>query len=174
MKDFFLLDTNVFIEAKNRYYGFDFCPGFWEWLITQNTAGKVVSIDKVKGELLKKEDELSAWAKNLDESFFLKSDHPDMISSLKEVSEWIKDKGYSFKEAEIFRRSADFYLVAYVVANRRYALVDRYTIVTEEKREDKNKKSKKVKIPDVCDGLGIRVIDTFEMLREMEVIFILG
>ncbi|MBF0436614.1 MAG: DUF4411 family protein [Magnetococcales bacterium] len=24
----FLLDSNVFIEAKNRYYGFDICPGF--------------------------------------------------------------------------------------------------------------------------------------------------
>lgn len=28
----FLLDANVFIEAKNRYYGFDICPGFWRWL----------------------------------------------------------------------------------------------------------------------------------------------
>lgn len=29
----YLLDANVFIEAKNRYYGFDFCPAFWNWLI---------------------------------------------------------------------------------------------------------------------------------------------
>ena len=28
----YLLDTNVFIEAKNRYYSFDLAPGFWEWL----------------------------------------------------------------------------------------------------------------------------------------------
>ena len=26
----YLLDANVFIEAKNRYYGFDFCPAFWD------------------------------------------------------------------------------------------------------------------------------------------------
>ena len=26
----YLLDSNVFIEAKNRYYAFDICPGFWE------------------------------------------------------------------------------------------------------------------------------------------------
>ena len=132
MKDFFLLDANVFIEAKNRYYACDLCPGFWKWLIRPNAVGKVASIDKVKGELLKREDKLSAWAKNLDESFFLKSDHPGMISSLVKVSEWI-DKRYSFNATEIFRRGADFYLIAYVLANP-YALVDRYTIVTEEKR----------------------------------------
>lgn len=28
----YLLDANVFIEAKNRYYGFDLAPGFWDWL----------------------------------------------------------------------------------------------------------------------------------------------
>ena len=76
MKYLYLLDANVFIEAKNRYYGFNFCPGFWDWLIRQNAVGKVASIDKVKGELLKQEDKLSAWAKNLDESFFLKIRSP--------------------------------------------------------------------------------------------------
>ncbi|PMD04330.1 DUF4411 family protein, partial [Brevibacterium paucivorans] len=25
----YLLDANVLIEAKNRYYAFDIAPGFW-------------------------------------------------------------------------------------------------------------------------------------------------
>jgi len=29
----YLLDSNVFIEAKNKYYRFSLCPGFWDWLI---------------------------------------------------------------------------------------------------------------------------------------------
>ncbi len=29
----YLLDTNIFIQAKNLHYGFDFCPAFWEWLM---------------------------------------------------------------------------------------------------------------------------------------------
>jgi hypothetical protein len=29
----YLLDANVFIQAKNLHYGFDFCPAFWAWLI---------------------------------------------------------------------------------------------------------------------------------------------
>lgn len=28
----FLIDANILIEAKNRYYAFDLAPGFWEWL----------------------------------------------------------------------------------------------------------------------------------------------
>ena len=28
----FLVDSNVLIEAKNRYYAFDIAPGFWKWL----------------------------------------------------------------------------------------------------------------------------------------------
>ena len=43
----YLLDANVFIQAKNLHYGFDFCPAFWDWLIRQNQAGEVFSIEKV-------------------------------------------------------------------------------------------------------------------------------
>ena len=34
----YLLDANVFIQAKNLHYGMDFCPAFWDWLIQQNSA----------------------------------------------------------------------------------------------------------------------------------------
>jgi hypothetical protein len=43
----YLLDANVFIQAKNLHYGLDFCPAFWEWLLDNNQAGRVFSIDKV-------------------------------------------------------------------------------------------------------------------------------
>ena len=35
----YLLDANVFIQAKNLHYGFDFCPAFWDWLVDRNTGG---------------------------------------------------------------------------------------------------------------------------------------
>ena len=55
----YLLDANVFIQAKNLHYGFDFCPAFWDWLIRQNQAGEVFSIEKVGSELLAGDDELA-------------------------------------------------------------------------------------------------------------------
>ena len=32
----YLLDANVFIQAKNLHYGLDFCPAFWDWPALHN------------------------------------------------------------------------------------------------------------------------------------------
>lgn len=70
----YLLDANVFMQAKNLHYGFDFCPAFWEWLTTQNIAGKVFSIEKVEDEILAGDDDLSLWSKERGAGFFLRPD----------------------------------------------------------------------------------------------------
>jgi len=49
----YLLDSNVFIQAKNLHYGFDFCPAFWDWIDRGHTAGVVYSIDSVRAERAK-------------------------------------------------------------------------------------------------------------------------
>lgn len=61
----YLLDANVFISAKNLHYGFDFCPAFWDWLVRENKAGKVYSIERVGDELLAGADELADWARGV-------------------------------------------------------------------------------------------------------------
>lgn len=63
----YLLDANVFIEAARRYYAFDIAPPFWEALLEFAEKGKLISIDRVKNELLRGKDELSTWVKR---SFF--------------------------------------------------------------------------------------------------------
>ena len=45
--DRYVLDANVFIQAKRKFYGFDFCPGYWSTLIWHQEQGRVCSIDKV-------------------------------------------------------------------------------------------------------------------------------
>ena len=40
-----LLDANVFIEAKNRYYAFDIHPGFWAWIQDAHSRDEVATID---------------------------------------------------------------------------------------------------------------------------------
>ena len=59
----YLLDANVFIEAKNRHYGFEFCPAFWDWLVRENISGRVASVQKIAEELQRKNDRLTDWAK---------------------------------------------------------------------------------------------------------------
>ena len=59
----YLLDSNIFIQAKNLHYGFDFCPAFWDWLDAGNRSGSVFSIEKVRDELIIGGDDLAEWAR---------------------------------------------------------------------------------------------------------------
>ncbi len=92
----YLIDTNVLIEAKNRYYGFDFCPAFWSWLECQTQLDKVFSIEKVADEILKGEDELSKWVKAQGDKFFLTTDDAT-VPWLKKLSKWASSQNYENK-----------------------------------------------------------------------------
>ncbi len=47
----YLLDTSTLIQAKNEYYTFALCPGFWDWLDQENKSGTVFSIEPVLREI---------------------------------------------------------------------------------------------------------------------------
>jgi hypothetical protein len=55
----YLLDSDVFIQAKNLHYGLDFCPAFWDWLIASNAKRLVFSTEKVGDEIEAGADELA-------------------------------------------------------------------------------------------------------------------
>lgn len=44
----FLIDSNVFIEAKNFAYNFHYCKIFWDFLLALHGKGLVYSINAVK------------------------------------------------------------------------------------------------------------------------------
>jgi len=69
----YLIDANVFIQAKNFHYRFEFCKVFWEWLLDAHNAGIVFSIDKVRKELNqdKKDDSVRNWMDKLPDGFFI-------------------------------------------------------------------------------------------------------
>ncbi|HDC4648581.1 TPA: DUF4411 family protein, partial [Enterobacter kobei] len=50
----FLVDSNVFIEAKNFAYNFNYCKLFWDFLLALHSKGLVYSINAVKKELCAK------------------------------------------------------------------------------------------------------------------------
>lgn len=110
----YLLDANVFIQAKNLHYGLDFCPAFWQWLIDSHDGGRVFSIDKVAEEIATGADELTQWTQDHGGGLFRKTD-------------------------------------AAVAANS----------------------VKRIKIPNVCIGLGLRFMTPYEMLRVEKAKFVL-
>jgi len=112
----YLLDANIFIQAKNLHYGFDFCPAFWEWLHAGNRQGKVFSIEKVRDELIGGDDELAEWAKARGPDFFLPPD-TEIVPSLAAVSSWAGSGGYEPGAVSQFLQVADYYLVPHALAH---------------------------------------------------------
>lgn len=159
----YLLDANVFIQAKNLHYGLDFCPAFWEWLITANEAQQVFSIEKVGDEIDAGGDELSVWAAQRGAGFFL-APTSEMLPALGQVSTWVTGQAFEQAAVNTFLQVADYYLVA-------HALAHRCTVVTHEIAANS---AKKIKIPNVCIGLGIKCMTPFEMLRRERARFVLG
>lgn len=159
----FLLDSNVLIEAKNRYYGFDFHPGFWGWLEHAHNNGLIVSLEAVARELRNGNDELAQWT-TAHPSFF-ETLTPRGVAAFSHVSQWAYDQNqYSQAALNAFSSStADFQLIAHAAA-------EGYTIVTHERPSPRGRN--RVKIPDVCEGLNVPTVDTFEMLRKTGARFI--
>lgn len=159
----YLLDANVFIQAKNLHYGLDFCPAFWDWLIERNLAGQVFSIERVGDELEAIADELAEWAIDRGPSFFLKPD-ASILTALSKVSTWVTGQSYEPAAVNTFLQVADYYIVA-------HALAHGHTVVTHEKSSTSRKK---IKIPEPCIGLRIKCVTPFEMLRHERARFVLG
>ncbi len=159
----YLLDANVFIQAKNLHYGLDFCPAFWDWLIAQNEAGSVFSIEKVGDELDAGSDELTDWAAGRGPGFFLKPDEA-IVAAFGSVSTWATGQTYEPAAVNTFLQKADFYLVS-------HALAHGHIVVTHEKPAPS---TKIIKIPNACIGMGVKCMTPFEMLRHERARFILG
>lgn len=158
----YLLDANVFIQAKNFHYGFGFCPAFWDWLIQKNNEKNVFSVEAVFNELTKGNDELSSWASLHKQDFFLLPD-TITISKFSVVSTWASDPSLRYEQAAIneFLDVGDYYLVC-------HALGHQMTVVTHEKSSPS---VKRIKIPDACQGLEIHFMNPFEMLSTEGAVF---
>jgi len=160
----FLLDANAFIEPRDRYYGFDICPGYWTTLLNEHTNNRVFSIDRIRRELVpsKKEDwdDLAEW---IDEkaptTFFKQTEDQAVFDVFQEMVTWAYDSS-QFKDAAKteFASVADGWLVA-------YAKVNKMVVITHEDYSPEIKKS--IKIPNVCVEFDVEYINVFEMLREL-------
>jgi hypothetical protein len=158
----YLLDSNIFIQAKNLHYGLDFCPAFWQWLDEAHAAGTVYSIDSVRTELIAGNDDLSAWAQQRLSTFFI-SPSAATVPSLQATSIWANNSGYEPAAVSTFLQVADYYLVA-------QALELQHTVVTHEVVANT---TRRIKIPNACLGMNVRYVTPFAMLRAEKARFVL-
>lgn len=158
----YLLDTNVFIQAKSLHYGFSFCPAFWDWIVRENHARKVFSVANVRDEIMEGNDDLAQWAAENEDSLFLALD-ASVLPAMQRVSAWVTSQQYTPAAVSLFLQDADYYLVA-------QALAGGHVVVTHEKPEVS---IKRVKIPSVCIGVGVGFMNPFDMLRRERARFVL-
>jgi len=158
----FILDTNIFIQAKNFYYGFDICPGFWQWMDAV-CGDDVGSIDLVCSEMMDGRDDLAGWAKERkDRGWFLEIDDEPTQVNFVAVANHVVNNQYSESAVEKFLAKADPWLIA-------KAITLGAKIVTHEVPEPGSKK--RVPIPNIASHFGVECVNTFDALRHFSAAF---
>lgn len=166
----YLIDSDVLIEASQRHYGFDFCPGFWDWLVDAQLVGDVLSVAKVGEELRDGDDELAVWAEEQGATFFAPPDVDTQRAMVRVAAHAtnMRVNGQPYTQGAIseFLNCGDYYLIA-------HALAHGHKVVTHEKGHYAGQQAslKKLKIPDVCRDLGIECVSPYDMLRRSGAVF---
>jgi hypothetical protein len=157
-----VLDSDVFIAAKNLYYAFDICPGFWDAIVRAYERDRVRSIDRIKAELLaaQPKEDLVVWVRTqLPAGFFYSTQTRPVIEAYTEIVMWVQRSAQYFDSAKAkFATEADGWLVA-------YSMVHGTTVVTNEQPKPESRNS--VKLPDVCTQFKVPYKNTFSMLRSL-------
>jgi len=157
MANKYCLDANVLIQAWQKYYNPKFCPDYWNILIELGKQDKIFIPELVYEEITRTEDKLAEWLKG--------SEIP--INKISEpVTKHIRGilENYPLLVDNTKARSlADPWVIA-------HALHENATVVTKEEKVTALN-STKIKIPNVCDNMGLRWINDFEFIDELDIKF---
>jgi predicted nucleic acid-binding protein len=156
----YCLDANVLIQAWQKYYNPKFCPDYWKVLIELGKQAKIFIPEIVYEEITRTDDDLSKWLKG--------SKIP--IEKINEPITICLQKIYSSNPIHknlvdnIKSRSlADPWVIA-------HALNSNATVVPKEEKVTAAN-SPKIKIPNVCDNMGVRWINDFQFIDELGIKF---
>lgn len=162
----YLIDADVFIQAKNQHYAFSICPGFWDSLVGHYETQDVFSIDYIKQELLRgdKEEDLVRWVKKkVPKEFFLTTQEDNVIEYYKSIMLWVqRSVQFSDSAKAKFATEADGWLAA-------YAKVHGYVVVTGEQYRPEVRN--RVPLPNVCKAFDVECCEVFRMLSNLQVQF---
>lgn len=158
----FWIDANVLITAKNGPFRFGLAPAFWKAIDEHSKAGSICQSKLVYDEIVRNvpDDELAKWLRVRRTQGFCITPGRSVQQSFQRVADHVQGK-YSRHHAAVFLQVADPWVVA-------HALDDKGAVVTFESKQPN---AKKVKIPNVCEALGVRYVDLYDMLEELQIRF---
>lgn len=152
----YCLDSNVLIQAWQKYYSPIYCPTYWEILNDFGIEGKIFVPSMVFDEIVRTDDELSDWLKA--SSIPVKpitSEITQLLTSIYAANPNHKHLVDNKKG----RSLADPWVIAHAI--KESAIV----VTKEEKVTALN--SKTIKIPNVCENMGVDWITDFQMVEQL-------
>ena len=162
----YILDTNTFITAKNTFYAYDIVPSFWSTLLGMFKLGKVKVIDAVADEIADGKDDLTEWfgenikksADDIGDAYVIQvKQNGTVLQNYQDIANLIvQNTQYKESEKARFLSRADPWLIAAGKALNA-------TIVTQEVLSGEG--TRKVKIPDICQQVGVKYVNLYEMMR---------
>lgn len=156
----YCIDANILIQAWQKYYAPEICPSYWEVLNDLGKRGVIFIPELVYEEIAKGEDNLFEWLKKSD--IQIKKIDGEVTNRLREIYASSPSHKYLVSSNGIHSK-ADPWVIA-------HAMKENAIVVTKETK-DYFKKQTKIKIPHVCDNMGVKWIDDFEFIRNLNIKF---
>ena len=148
----YVLDTNVFINMQ-RHHPLDVFGSLWTKMADIIDDGIVISCGEVLDEISIGNDELIKWAKLRDGAFLMSG--ADVQRIVREILQKYPDLVTGTRKAN----NADPFVIA-------LAKQKGYTLVSDETWTGNGQP---VKIPNVCEVYGVRLIKFVDFLREVKI-----
>jgi hypothetical protein len=152
----YLLDANVLITANRDYYPLQRVPQFWDWLLDRGEAGEIKVPQEMYDEVVGGTDDASTWLQSAPVRRAMVLDEeadPALVA-------YVVESGYAhdLNDAELEKVGKDPFLIAYALARP-----ERCVVTVEVSKPTQTRANRRV--PDVCDDLGVRHCNTFELCR---------
>ena len=153
----YCLDANVLIVPWQTYYAPEFCPSYWDVLDQLGQEKRLFIPGEVFTELEKTEDDLLDW---------VKKSHVPIVKTDTEVLNCLRAMYAAnpvhklLSDATSYRSMADPFVVA-------HAMKANACVVTKETKIEAS--MKKIKIPNVCENMGVPWINDFQLGRHFDI-----
>ena len=156
----YCLDSNVLIQAWQKYYSPDICPAYWDLLNQLGLGNRIFIPKEVFVEITRTEDNLSAWLKTSKIPVYKLNE--SVTQCLSEI--YTTNPSHKFLVDNIKQRSlADPWVIA-------FAMSENACVVTKEEKVTASN-SNKIKIPNVCENMNVRCINDFKFIQEVNIRF---
>ena len=134
-------------------------PEFWEWLLHYADMGTVKLPQEILGEPKSGSDALAKWLKQGNDGTALLLKEEVEVDLVRQVL----DEGYAvdLTDEEVLKVGNDPFLIAYALADP----ANRRVVTTEVSKPSKQRANRRV--PDVCGQLGVKSMNTFQLIREL-------